>query len=368
MMYFSEKRPPWNMPLEAPDIQERVGKMLLKTSAEKRLAYTRVWLITYIFQGKWTDDLGDAFHQLDCHVHLRTTQLDPTVHLLPLGVPLSIAPTFSSNTVFYTSYSMMDWVLHFQDAATFRFLLTRGAPLEKVFFRSLGNPNRDIALRSARQYTLPAKCKLPVSLFLSIEVIRALSQRGMDPALSELYLHCADEQVFTWCEINLPLLFGAFSEDQVQHMLSIYIAHDIYDIPRKLLASSTFDTLFPVNRTLRILLNKTSPEAVFLMKTLYNRRPAPITFDNGMTALQYSAQVGNRPMVTALLESGDHVFRTYTNAFPGFTTIKWFGLKTASTYAREAKHESLATFIEEWVFPECAIDHPPTTVDDVEKK
>lgn len=369
MLYLLQKQPPWKMPLEVLDVQERVDTLLLKTLSEKRLAYTHILFVTYIFQSRWTDDLAQVYDQLCCHVFLRPTLMDPAVHLLPLGIETSTTYQSSSHRVFYSSYTIMDWILHFCDAAAFSFFVSRGAPLEKFFFAALGSPNYDISIRAARQYALPAKIRLPASLFLSVDVIRVLVHRGMDPAHCNLHLHCADQQVFAWCERNFPLLFGSFSEDQVQQMLAVYIAHDIYDIPRKMLTSATFQALFPVNRTLRILLNKTSPEAVFLLKTLYSRRASPITFDNGMTALQYSAQVGNRAMVTALLESGDHAFRAYTNAFPGLTTIKWFGLKTASTYAAEAHHESLAKFIEEWTYPEIAtLDHPEKTEKEIEKE
>lgn len=343
MLYILNKQLPWKEPTEK-SIRQHVETMGIQKEAEKRWVYSRAWLITYVLQAAppMSDVLMDLFDALHCHAHLRPTQLDPAIHLLPLGIQTST----SGDRVYYPSFCPLEWALHFQDAEGVRFLISRGAPLEHFLFSALSNREPQIALLAARQYALPSELPLPASVFLTAEVMRTLAVHGVDWARSHAPFHCVNLATFQWAEKNI-WSSTSFSQDDVQRMLITYWTYGIFDIPSHLLGLPAFASLFPLNKGLRILLSKTSPEAVATMKMLYDRRPAPIFFDNGMTALQFAAQTGNRVMVTALLECGDHAWRNYTNGIPLLSTSSWFG-KNAATYAREAQHHALALLIEQW--------------------
>ena len=347
MLYILNKQLPWKEPTEQ-HLRQHVDGLGIKKEAEKRWAYSRAWLITYVLQANPTmsDALMDLFDVLACHAHLRPTQLDPVIHLLPLGIQTSTSTETSTARVYYPSFCPLEWALHFQDVEGVRFLISRGAPLEHFYFAALANRHAPLSLYVARQYELPSDLHLPSSLFLSAEGLRTLAVHGIEWKQANASMHCADLATFHWAEKNV-WSDHPFSQDDVQRMLITYWTYGIFDIPAHLFGLPAFATLFPLNKGLRILLSKTSPDAVAIMKRLYDRRPAPIFFDNGMTALQFAAQTGNRVMVTALLECGDHAWRNYTNGIPLLSTSAWFG-KNAATYAREAQHHALGLLIEQW--------------------
>ncbi len=347
-IYMINKTLPWTS-LDASAARDHVAKMMISSVADRTWTYTRLWLISYVFAGRGSADLYALFDTLKCRAHIRPIQMDVAAHLLPLGVRTT-AVAQSGARVLMLDYSPIDWAMYFADAPTFCFLASHGAPLDPPrLFSALGSPCRDIETYAARAFALPPEVHLPPACFLSVDQIKLMLVRGMRSQESTLWMHCDSAATFVWCERNLPAAFDSFGHDEIQRMVYIYVVYGRFDLATYLLTKPDFATLFPVNRTLRALLNKTTPEAVCLLHLIYNRRPAPITFDNGITALQHAAQFGNLTMVRALLDCGDHAFRDQTNSYPLVSTLALFGHKTAAAYARENHHEDVALAIEQYV-------------------
>lgn len=370
-IYMVNKHLPWDVTPES--VRQHVAAMLLPSDAERVWAYTRIWLVSYIFAGRGGGDLFALFDALRCRPHLHAHQIDATAHLLPLGVRTSA--TQAEHARLLLPRTPIEHALHHGDVETFRFLMSRGAPLDRVYFDALGCRHREIALLAARAFSLPHRSppgqvpqrgtvRLPMSCLLSVELIKLLINNGMLADESSLHLHCDSAATFRWCERNLSssACFSTLTEDHVQLMVHAYVVHNALDIAEYLLSKPAFLALFPVNRTMYALLGKTSPDAVRLLQLVYSRRPAPITFDSGLTMLQHVAQTGNVAMARALLDLGEHAFRSQTNSFPLLSTLSILGHRTAAAHARENHHAALAEIIDTYraADPYLAPNDPPS--------